>query len=130
MSFEVFLQCYRDSEPFRFPRAVVEEAFPFADRRDPGCWELKFPDGGRSDLYIDDELEIWNLMVSRLARSPELWTGLFDILRRTGSMLFWPGGGSVVADESVVPHLLPDIIMEPLTVVREGSEILPIIERS
>ncbi len=133
MSFDIFVNCIRNEEECTFPLAVVEEVFgAFIEGREPTCWTLLFPDGGRSFLYVRDQPNIAHFCVNRPVASPELWQGLFDILRRTGSMLFWPGGGSVVADASVIARLGPGIIRSigPVTIVHEPSEIIACIEAS
>lgn len=133
MSFDTFVNCIRNEEECTFPLAVLEEVFgAFIEYREPTCWTLMFPNGGRSFLYVCDQPDIAHFCVNRPAASPELWQGLFDVLRLTGSALFWPGGGSVVADEWVITQLGPRVIksLEPVMVVRSPSEIVNCIERS
>jgi hypothetical protein len=38
------------------------------------------------------------------------WKALLRVLRETGSILFWPGGGAVVTNESILVHLPPDLV--------------------
>jgi hypothetical protein len=126
MAFDMFLQCYRNCQPSPSPRTIVEQAF--ASSRDPtdiDVWVLRFPNGGVSELFIGEEQEIWDLMFNGAPNSPELWSGIFEILKRTGSVLFWPGGGWVVTDEAVIDHLRPDILdgTDPVYVVSSPGEI-------
>lgn len=92
-----------------------------------------FPNGGRSFLYLDDDRQEADFFsVNRPADSPELWSGLLEILRETRGMLFWPGGGAVVAHQSDIAHLPPsmiDIFGTP-TVVSSGRQIEERIEKS
>lgn len=130
MSFDLFLQNFRHGDSATFPRAVVESAFKgYIKEIDPEFSILNFPDGGSSELYTEDGAEngaaISGFMIARPAGSPELWVGLLDILKRTGAVLFWPDGGAVVADESVIPNL-PESVIEVVgvpTVVHEPEEI-------
>ena len=126
MSFDLFLQNFRCGESATFPRAVVESAFRGCLKQvDPEFSILNFPDGGRSELYIDEGAAISDFMIARPANSPELWQGLLDILRNTGAVLFWPGGGAIVADESAIRNL-PESVIEAVgvpTVVHEPEEI-------
>src|SRR6185437_7095935 len=108
----MFLCNFRGAERSPFSLAVINKFLgPFIEYRSATCWTLSFPNGGKSFLYFDDDrTEIDNFCVNRSADSPELWTGLLEILRETGGMLCWPGGGVVVAEESHIAHLPPDII--------------------
>ncbi|HYL33364.1 MAG TPA: hypothetical protein VEU53_09500 [Stellaceae bacterium] len=92
---------------------------------DPEFSILNFPDGGSSELYIEKDSAISDFMIARPAGSPELWKGLLEILKCTSAVLFWPDGGAVVADESVIQHL-PESVIEVVgvpTVVHEPEEI-------
>jgi hypothetical protein len=106
---------------------------PFIDFREHHCWGLSFPDGGKSFLYLKDEQkEIEHICVNRPTDSPELWTGLLEILRETGAVLYWPGGGAVVAAEAHIAHLPQDMIdiFGTPTVVSRGREIEDCIAKS
>ena len=50
MSFDIFLQCFREKEPATFKRSEFEVIFgAYIARREnePGFVEVKFPDGER-----------------------------------------------------------------------------------
>jgi len=128
MSFDIFVIRAENGRDAPIPLAVIEQAFgPFIKYREPAGWELSFPDGGRSFVYMKEDSDD-----DHPASSPELWTALLEILRQTGTVLFWPGGGAVVADESSIPHLLPAIaeIFGAPIVVRDGAEIVECVKRS
>jgi hypothetical protein len=112
MSFDIFLGCFLNGKPSSFPKDTVEKAFGrFAAERRQHCWVLRFPNGGRSYLYLDDDdNQIEDFNVNRPAGSPELWRGIWDILRQTSSVLYWPGGGCIVGHASVTAHLPLDMI--------------------
>jgi hypothetical protein len=130
----MFLCAFKNGEPAPFSLAIVDKCLgPFIDFREHHCWDLSFPDGGKSFLYLkDDQKEIEHICVNRPADSPELWTGLLEILRETGAMLYWPGGGAVVAAEAHIAHLPPDMIdiFGTPTVVGSGREIKDCIAKS
>jgi hypothetical protein len=110
---------------------LVEEIFgPYTtSNKDDSCWVLRFRDGGVSELNVDAGPDIDGFMVSRPPNSPELWRGIIEILKRTTSVLYWPGTPCVVADASVIPHLPPDMIEslgEPV-VTTDRDEILELI---
>ncbi|HEX9490889.1 MAG TPA: hypothetical protein VF930_11420 [Stellaceae bacterium] len=130
----VSLHLSGDGEPAPFSLAVLDKFLgQFIEFRSHHCWSLSFPNGGTSFLYLkDDQNEIDHACVNRPADSPELWIGLLDILRETGGMLCWPGGGAVVADEAHIAHLPPEMIkiLGRPTVVGSGREIEECIEKS
>jgi len=134
MSFEIYLSCYKSGEGSKFPMAVLEEALGrYAKRHDEEhWWILKFPDGGRSDLFFQPGEQIDGGMVSRPCTSPELWSGLIKILKRTSSVLYWPGGGCVVADAAVIADMPPDMIksLGRPVVTTDPKVILDLIARS
>jgi hypothetical protein len=103
MSFDMYLCTFRDGEPAPFSLAVLDKLLgPFIEFRSRHRWSLSFPNGGRCFLYLkDDQKEIDHVCANRPADSPELWTGLLEVLRETGGMLCWPGGGAVVADDEL-----------------------------
>ena len=133
MSFDIFVIRSENGKVAPIPLDVIEQAFgPFIKYREPAGWELSFPDGGRTFVYIKDGDEVHHFNVNRPASSPELWTALLEILRQTGTVLFWPGGGAVVGDDSSIAHLMPAIaeIFGTPIIAREGAEIVQLIERS
>jgi len=126
MSFDLFLQNFQRGEIATFPHAVLETAFKgYFKEVDPEFFVLNFPDGGRSELYTQSGPAISDFMIARPAGSPELWRGLLDILQRTNAVLFWPDGGAVVANESVIQDLPQGLIKVAgvPTVVHEPEEI-------
>jgi len=132
MSFDIWLGCFKNGEVAKFPLKIVEEAFGrFAQRREPGWWVLNYPDGGRGDLSVEAEPMVPGLAVNRPPAHPAFWEGILAVLQRSSSVLFWPGGGAVVADSSVIPELPPDLIeaVSIPTVVTRAEEIVECIER-
>jgi hypothetical protein len=132
VSFDVIFSAFRNGEFAPFPLTVLERVWGrFVERREPKCWILKFPDGGWSDLYLDPTDEISDFGINRPAGSPELWQGLFDILRETSGVAYW-GSGAVVADEGVIAHLPAGMaeIISPITVVTEPKAIQAAIRKS
>jgi hypothetical protein len=111
MSFDIWLCCFKNGEDAYFPREIVEEAFGrFAERREPKWWSLHYPDGGRSELDVADGPMVSGLTVGRPPAHPAFWEGILSVLQRSSSVLFWPEGGAVVADASVIPDLPADLI--------------------
>jgi hypothetical protein len=134
MSFDLFLQCFRNGAPETFPTALIEDGFgSYASVREPRCWVLRYPNGGFGELYVDAAREdISHFMVARPPDSPEFWRTLFDLLQQTPSCLYWPGGGPVIANPAVRNHLPSDMIEslgEPI-VVSKPEQIIEAIRNS
>lgn len=116
MSFDIFLVCLDHGEVSTFPRAVVEEAFaPFIESRGPRSWKLR---DSLADVWIKGTAEITGFGVSRppgdLDEPHPFWRALLDVMQRTQTVLHWPSVGpkphAVVANESVIVHMPPDMI--------------------
>ena len=60
MSFDIWLECYRNGEPAPFKREVFESIFlPFCTNRNeyerkPDFMQVEFPDGGGADIYMSN----------------------------------------------------------------------------
>jgi hypothetical protein len=134
MSFDIFLQCFRNGKQYGFPFALVERGFgPYKHIRNDHCWILAYPDGGHCELFVDTTKEhIEDFMVSRPPASPEFWGTILELLQQTSSCLYWPGGGPAIAYASVRNHLPPDMIEslgEP-TIVSSPEQIVEAIKDS
>jgi len=114
VSFEIYLDRFSNGEGVPFPIDVVEHAFGrFAEHRDSKCWVLTFLDDSRCELFVDNAALVRGFMVVRPPNSPAFWRALFDVLKQTAGVLFWPGGGAVVADQSAILSL-PKSMIESL----------------
>ena len=134
MSFDLFLQSFRNGAPAKFPAELIEKGFgPYASAREPRCWVLRYPNGGFGELYVDlTHDEVSHFMVARPPDSPQFWQTLLDILELTPSCLYWPGGGPLIAQTFVRDHLPPDMIEslgEP-TLVSTPEQIVEAIKNS
>jgi hypothetical protein len=114
MSFDIFLVCLDHGKVATFPRSMVEEAFaPFIESRKPTSWKLV---NCLADVWIDDAPEIDGFGVSRPPADGKhpFWHALLDVMRKTETVLHWPSIGpkpyAVVANESVIAHMPPDMI--------------------
>ena len=112
MSFDIFLAHFQNGEVTSFKRDVFDELFDafVVGRRDAGFMRVRFPDGG-ADIYVDDT-ELLSGMMFNHCGGDEFFDALFELARRTSSVIFWPGIGrtSVIADPAVLSHLPADFI--------------------
>lgn len=130
MSYDIFLQCYRNGEPITFKRSVFNEIFETeTDPRDPDFEQPRYSDGSGGDIYVDEN-DIQTIMFNHCG-GDIFWTKVYELLDVTQSVIFWPGGGpaSVVTSTKVLKHL-PDDWTETfgeVHVVHNGRELEALI---
>ena len=149
MSFDIFLQCMRNGNVATFNRSIFEELFgAYVVARRPGFMRVDFNhipetpspveesdnvcrivdltkiDGG--EIYVDDSDEIDGGMFNHCG-GDRFWQALYELARRTGSVIYWPAEGpaSAVADEAIIGHMPADMIkvVGPVQIVGSGSEL-------
>ncbi len=126
MSLDLFLFCFRHGQEARFRRSLAEGVWaPFIGWEDDTCWELEFPDGGHSTVYLEKGTETCHITINRPAASLGLWAGLFLIMDETGSILMSTGSdeGSFVTNEIFVSHYPHEKPFSPFTVVSSAEEL-------
>lgn len=133
MSFDIMLQRFENGQSAVFGRRVVDEIFdPFVVHRDPSFIRVKYPDRSGADIWIgEDETDIGGIMFNHCG-GEQFANAFFELLRRTGSVIYWPGGGCVVADPAVaeeLPARMVQALGEP-KVVRSGRDIFECIIQS
>lgn len=125
MSFDIYVQCFRDGELVPYDRAIFDEIFgPWVFAREADFVEVGFADGSGGQIYVDDTPEIDSITVNR-GGGEAFTAALFELMKRTGSVLYWPGGGCLVTDPSFV-NCLPQDWVEHLgtpIVISQPSEI-------
>ena len=133
MSFKIYLGSFRAGEGSTFPIDIVERAFgKYVEAREPTCWALAYPDGTGCEVYIRAAPKISGFMVARPINASPFADALFEVLSNSAGVIYWPGGGCVVADAAVIPQLPNDMItsLGMPTVVKSGHEIFDCIARS
>jgi hypothetical protein len=114
MGFEVFLQCI-GSEPPGIPRAAVRELFPIVeDSSERDYWSIRYDRVNSCNIGItasdsDKELII-SLYVDRPCGDIRLWESVLAILRMGPVILYWPGGGPLVASELTADKIPREIV--------------------
>lgn len=138
MSFDIFLQCFRDGEPKSIPRDVFEAIFlphcqdASAYRRDPSFLRVDYPGGSGSDIYCGKDTDIASLMFNHGGGAP-LFQSMYELAQQTRSVIYWPGETpcAVLTEEATrkdLPEDFPDRDVAP--VVHSGADIIKTIETS
>jgi len=140
MSFDVFLNVFKDGEPFGIDRDLVRREFGDAIvEEDPeySRWRLQYGDNpiNSCDVYVSgpnvDPAAISSLLVNRPVAEERLWDSLYRIMRLGHFVLYFPGGRSpLFADEHAIRHCPAGLVeaLGPPRVVRAGREIREAIE--
>jgi hypothetical protein len=124
MSFEVYLQCFGETERSGISRAAVRALFPIIEQESkPDYWSIRYDEMNSCHIGVTalpSEREMLNaLYVARPCGDLRFWEGLLAVLRMGSVVIFWPGGPPVVADETVAANLpkeMTNAIGRPRTV--------------
>lgn len=131
MSFDIFLDCFKGGNFAKFPRAIAWEKFAPYAKGSFGHYDVCFPDGSGGYLGIDDDEEISGFGVNR-PTGDMLYDVVFDIMRKTSTLLYWHERIAVVADEAVIREIPKEVLSAfgtPL-IVHSGHEIISCIMRN
>ncbi len=137
MSFDVYLQCFEESERSGISIAAVRPLFPILEEESgPDYWRVRYNEQHSCNIGVavagpDDEV-LKSLHVARPCGDLRLWQALLSVLRMGFAVIYWPGGPPVVADEVVaaaLPNDITDSLGEP-RVVTSAEELLQLIMES
>ena len=135
MSFEIYMQCFGETEKLGLPRDSIRALFPVdEDRSEPDYWKLRYDSGEECEVGVNpfetDAAKVSGFYVHRPCRDVRLWDSLFTILNMAKVVLFFPGGPLVLAEKTSAMSL-PEGMTESLgTPVRvdSGEAIRRIVE--
>ena len=137
MSFDLFLFRYVNGELAGFPLADLGNFFPCEVRSNSvDCLQVDYGGSGHSNLYfqrMEAENEMINsLNVNRPIAESRLYEGIFELMRRHGLCLVFPGSRVLVADVKTIAHLPPEMpeTMDGTLLVQDGLDILNAISNS
>ncbi len=129
MSFDIFLQCFRNGEAATFKRSVFNEIFETeTDPRYPDFEQPRYPDGSGGDIYVDEH-DIQCIMFNHCG-GEMFWAKVYELLYVTQSLIFWPAGGPgfVVASTAALKHLPADLSEDiEVKVVHNARELETLI---
>jgi len=136
MSFSIYVSTMNNDDENMFDRSVVERAFrDISVDQTGGYWNLRSPDGriASTTIFIEDKLKISGFSANRppsYSGFPKFWNAMFEILRQTRTIIFWPAAKGphprcCVADLALVPDLSSDLTnaLGKPAIVSAGAEI-------
>src|SRR5579871_4521263 len=113
MSFDIFVQCFRNGDVAMFKRSVFEEIFGrFTVSREPNFALTKFPDGSGADIYVDDSDELDSIMFNH-CDGDAFFDALYQLTDRIKGIIYWADEApcSAITDAAVLEHL-PEALVE------------------
>ncbi|HWE73854.1 MAG TPA: hypothetical protein VG328_11890 [Stellaceae bacterium] len=97
MSFDIFLQCFRNGEPEQIPRELFESIFlphathPDAYKKDTSYMTVEYPDGSGASIYCggDSAEERSNIMFNHCGGNA-FSEDMYKLAHLTRSIIYWP----------------------------------------
>ncbi len=138
MSFEAFIQCFKDGETGTVSCQRVREAFePFVREGGPFDWRVYYDEQNYSDVILERDPADQNLLkgftVDRPCGDERLWDSLLSVLRLGNLVLYFPSNcPPLIADNRVAQHLPPSMIeaLGQPRCVSTGKEIVDAVRGS
>lgn len=137
MGFEVYVQCFGESEKTGISRTAVRALFPIvAEESQPDYWRIRYDDQNACHIGVisvpSDEKMVKSIVVERPCGEPKLWDALLSVLKMGSVVMFWPGSPPFVSDGGVASNLPQEMtnvkgVAKP---VHSGEEILRLLRET
>jgi hypothetical protein len=135
MGFEIYLQCFGETEGLGLSRDAIRALFPVDEASsEQDYWRLRYDGRDSCDIgvnpFVTDATKLTGLYVDRPCRDIRLWDSLFAILNMGDVVLFFPDSPLIIA-EGKSSAGLPEGMMESLGApvqVDSGEAIRKIVE--
>jgi len=133
MGWSLTVQCFEHGTFSTFPRSIAWNVFgPYANPAAFSGWDLRFPDGSKGHLSMDDDILVDGFGFDRPS-GLALYEAIFAVLSRVPAIMIWlEDGRCAIADRSVlsgIPQWLLNALPPP-AIVDSGQSILDYLERS
>jgi hypothetical protein len=137
MGFEVYVQCFGESERTGISRTAVRALFPVvAEESQPDYWRIRYDDKNACHIGVialpSDDKMVKSIVVERPCGNPKLWEALFSVMKMGSVAMFWPGSPPVVCDGSVASNLPNEMtnVLGPAKLVNSADEILRLLRQT
>jgi len=135
MSFEIYVQCFGETEKLGLPRDAVRDLFPVDEASsEPDYWKLRYDSREGCDVGVNpleaNAAKLSSFYVHRPCRELRLWNSLFTVLNMGSVVIFFPGGPLIVAQKTSAAGL-PEEMIESLGTpvqVDSGEAIRRLVE--
>jgi hypothetical protein len=136
MSFDVYLQCFAGKR-LGIPRAAIHSLFPILEEKsEPDYWCVFYDRTDSCSISVtsaeSDSERITFLSLNRPCADLRFWESVLAILRMGSVILYWPGGGPLMAGGSDRADLPPEIVksLGQPALVNSAREIIDAIRSS
>jgi hypothetical protein len=137
VGFEVYVQCFGETEKTGISRTAVRALFPIvAEESQPDYWRVRYDDKNACHIGAialpSDEKMLKSIVVERPCGESKLWDALISVMKMGSVVMFWPGGPPVVCDGAVASNLPPEMtnVMGAAKPVHSGEEILRLLKET
>ena len=137
MSFELYIQCFVESERTGISRTAVRSLFPvIAEESQPDFWRVRYDDKNSCHIGVvpipSDKEMLKSLCVERPCADVRLWESLVSVLRMGSVVMFWPGSPPVVLDDGVALNLPKKMtnVLGAARLVSSAEEILRLLRET
>jgi hypothetical protein len=135
MSFDVFVQCYRETKESGLLVTTIRSLLPIVrEELEFNRWVVQYAPNDLCDIYVgllkDDRERLSDFMVSRPSGDLRFWDALFSIFQMGSIVIFWPGSPPILA-AGANPDDLPEGVVEGMgqpVYVRSGLELLKCVQ--
>ncbi|UAK31334.1 hypothetical protein K8O92_26540 [Nocardia asteroides] len=126
MSFDIFVQAFRDGNAKPMPAEAFLEVFgPHVETTEPDnrYWQVHAPDGGRADIYasiVDQRLD--SVLLNHFSTGDVLDL-VVEFARKAGAVIMPVGCPTLLVDAGQGQHL-PEPLQDTAHLVATGADIL------
>jgi len=132
MSFELYVQSFKDGEPAGIPLGVIRTAFGgFLSEQERDYWHITYGPSDSCELALsalpNSLAQVHCITIARPCSNPRFWSSLIELLSIGNTVLYFPGcSGPMVLNAGAAAHLPPDMLAslgKPI-VVSSGADML------
>jgi hypothetical protein len=130
MSFEVYLQCFRQGKPAGVPRDLIKPLFPVIEEEsEPDYWKVFYDESDWCNLSItplaSDPSLVYAICAWRPCGDRRFWSSILSVMRLGAIALYWPNSPPLIASRATEAELPADMIecLGECRVVDEIDEI-------
>jgi hypothetical protein len=135
MSFELYLQCFGETERLGLPSESIRALFPVDEASsEPDYWRLRYDSQNSCDIGVHtlatDVTKVADFYVERPCRDIRLWDSLFTVLNMGSVVLFFPEGPPIISKATSgtgIPEEMLNSLGTPVQ-VHSGEELRRIVE--
>jgi len=136
VGFEVYLECFGETQRTGIPRVAVRSLFPVVEQEsEPDYWRLRYDKTNSCEIAVtplkSDSKMLAGLLVDCPCVHLDLWKGLLRVLQMGSVVMFWPGGPPVLAEGGPASDLPKGMIdsIGPPKFADSADELLRLVRK-